>query len=59
MLGDSNKVEVVEEEVDAEKKRFPLLACIVFGILIVVAIVCIVIIFNNGGPVNPSGSSVK
>ena len=60
MLESNNKPHIVEEEVDSNsKKKFPWIPVIFFGALIAIAIVCIVLIFQFGGPVSPSASVSK
>lgn len=40
------------EEEDKPHFELPLSALIVFGVLIVIIIVCVIVIYANGGPIN-------
>ena len=60
-MEEKNVPEIDEEHTEAEipegkddsKISFPWVGLIITGVLVIAAIICIVVIFQFGGPVNP------
>ena len=44
--------ELQEEEIEKPKFEIPWTALIIFGVLVVLAAVCIIVIYSLGGPIN-------